>query len=82
MRNHRRKRRLSEFIFERKILKSAKPASTNAQRTSRALNIPFEIIKDGELYVVSDGKLERKRAIRKAIPEIKGLTKGSKLCLK
>lgn len=70
-------------INDRKtLLKYAKTASINAKRSSIALNIPFEIIKDGNLYQVYDGSMIKTATIRKIESKKNGFTKGSKICLK
>lgn len=66
----------------RVLISIAKSASHNAKRSSIALEIPFEIIKDGGIYQVFDGSMIKTASLRKAISDKSGLTKGSRICLK
>ena len=83
-RNNIRSRRAGRRISDRKsfVLKSANDASRNAKRSSSALDLEFKIIKDGAIYKVRAGKMEKINAIPKIKVEKSGLTKGSKICLK
>ncbi|WP_295201953.1 hypothetical protein [uncultured Chryseobacterium sp.] len=81
--NFRSQIRASRRISDRRELaRFAKAASQNAKRSSIALNIPFEIIKDGGIYKFIDGKMVKISSIRKVESVNSGLTKGSKICLK
>jgi Holliday junction resolvase RusA-like endonuclease len=76
MRTSRRKR------AENKLASFALAASRNAKRSSIALGIPFEIIKNGAIYQYQHGKMIKKTSLKTIKPDINGLTKGSKICLK
>lgn len=57
-------------------------ASRNAKRSSIALDIPFEIIKNGAVYQFQKGKMIKTASFKKIESNKSGLTKGSKICLK
>ena len=66
----------------RELVRFAKTASQNAKRSSIALDIPYEIIKDGGIYQVFEGSMIRTATLQKANVDKSGLTKGSRICLK
>lgn len=66
----------------RELIKFAKAASQNAKRSSVALEIPYDIIKDGSIYKVFEGNMIKTASIRKTNIDKIGLTKGSRICLK
>ncbi|WP_080780204.1 hypothetical protein [Chryseobacterium phocaeense] len=66
----------------RELASFALTASRNAKRSSIALDIPFEIIKDGAVYQFQKGKMIKTATLKKIISDKTGLTKGSKICLK
>ena len=72
-------RRKSERL---EVVRFARAASRNAKRSSIALDIPFEIIKDGGIYQVYEGNMIRTATLPKIKSDTVGLTKGSKICLK
>ena len=81
--NIRSRIRISRRISDRlELVRFAKAASHNAKRSSIALDIPFEIIKDGGIYRVFEGKMVRTSSVEKVEFAKSGLTKGSKICLK
>ncbi|AZA84929.1 hypothetical protein C1637_21865 [Chryseobacterium lactis] len=57
-------------------------ASRNAKRSSIALGIPFEIIKNGAVYQFQHGKMVKTASLKKIESDRSKLTKGSKICLK
>ncbi|CAM3747754.1 hypothetical protein ELOC111193_18275 [Elizabethkingia occulta] len=57
-------------------------ASRNAKRSSIALDIPFEIIKNGAIYRFQHGEMIKTASLKKIESDRSGLTKGSKICLK
>lgn len=60
----------------------ARTASHNAKRSSIALDIPFEIIKDGNIYRFKNGEMVKLDTFQKIKADKVGLSKGSKICLK
>lgn len=81
--NIRSRIRVSRKMNSRRVLiKFAKAASQNAKRTSVALEIPYDIIKDGSIYKVFEGNMIKTASIRKTNIDKTGLTKGSIICLK
>lgn len=66
------------------VLKSAHQASRNAKRAATALNIDYEVLKDGIIYRISAGKMVKTRVVPKVEPATgkTGFTKGSRICLK
>ncbi|MDV4043696.1 hypothetical protein CMT37_12815 [Elizabethkingia anophelis] len=77
-----RMRTARRISSRRELVRFAKAASQDAKRSSRALDIPFYIIKDGAIYQVYEGSMIKTATLRKANPERSGLTKGSRICLK
>ena len=78
----RRMRSARRILEKRDLIWSAKIASSNAKRTSIALNLPFDIIKEGGVYKVYDGSMIKTASLIKSKIDIRGLSKGSILCLK
>lgn len=85
---HRRVNRISkrEMVSranERRIVvRFARDASSNAKRTSKALDISYDIIKNGSLYKVLDNNMIKVADIIKTPSNRSGLIKGSTICLK
>lgn len=77
----RTKRILLAASQNRNLIRSARRASQNAQRISRALDIPYEIIKDGIIYSIKKDKAVQIGTIHKVKSNTPGLVKGSKICL-
>ena len=71
-----------KFNERRLVLKFAKDASSNAKRTSKALEIPYHIIKDGVIYDVYDNNTTMTSNLKKTNSNKSDLIKGSKICLK
>lgn len=73
-----------QIASRRALVKTANDASRNAKRSSIALDLEFEIIKNGSIYRVTGEKMVKKTALPKvAIGAGKSsLTKGSRICLK
>ncbi|AQX11207.1 hypothetical protein [Elizabethkingia meningoseptica] len=63
----------------KKLINLALYASQNAKRISIALDIPFEIIKDEEIYQSLHGKMIKITSLNRVKANKKGLTKGSKI---
>ena len=64
--NIRSRMRASRKISSRReLVRFAKAASQNAKRSSIALDIPFEIIKDGGIYQVFEGSMIKTATLRK-----------------
>lgn len=84
--NFRKSRRTARTLSNRRsfVLKSANDASRNAKRASTALNIDYEVLKDGIIYRISASKMVQTRVVPKVKPAAgkTGLTKGSRICLK
>ncbi|WP_326984999.1 hypothetical protein VUJ46_10860 [Chryseobacterium sp. MYb264] len=57
-------------------------ASKNAKRSSIALDIPFEVIRNGIIYQFKEGKMVQKASIERMTADKGRITKGSKICLK
>ena len=66
-----------------KILKlSAQEASLRAQKEAKALGIPIQVIRNGELIIeYPNGEVKKIKSIRKVKSKIE-VTKGTVLCLK
>ena len=77
------KREIIERANERRIvIRFAKNASSNAKRSSKALEIPYDIIKNGAIYKVYDNRMIKTAVLKKTNLNKSGLTKGSVICLK
>ena len=77
-----RRGKISRELMRRGLIQSAKEASADAKRSSKALNIPFDIIKNDGIYQVFDNSMIKTASILKIRSEKTGLTVGSKICLK
>jgi hypothetical protein len=77
----RKNRILSTATENRNLIRSARRASQNAQRISRALEIPYEIIKDGVIYSIKKEGAVKVGVVHKIKSNTSGLVKGSKICL-
>ncbi|EKB56700.1 hypothetical protein [Bergeyella zoohelcum] len=73
-------------IIEKKereeVIKFAKSASFDAQRSSKALNISYQIIKDGSIYEVNVKNVVKIKDLQKIKAQKNNLKKGSVICLK
>lgn len=63
------------------LLQSARRASQNSQRISRALGISYEVIRDGKIYRIKGSTATEIGNISKIVTEKTGLKKGSKMHL-
>ena len=52
-----RRGKISRELMRRGLIQSAKEASADAKRSSKALNIPFDIIKNDGIYQVFDNSM-------------------------
>ncbi|AZB30296.1 MULTISPECIES: hypothetical protein [Chryseobacterium] len=79
----RRKQRTKRILQSttRSLLRSARRASENSQRISRALGISYEVIRDGKIYRIEGDKTKEVGIISKVVSEKTGLKKGSKIHL-
>ncbi len=75
------RKRIISASGHRSLRRTARRASYNAQRASRVLDIPYDVIKDGVIYTVLKDKWLEAGKIDKITSEKSGLRKGSKLCL-
>lgn len=82
-RNIRSKREIIERTSERRIVvRHAKNASSDAKRASKAMDIPYDIIKDGAIYKVYKNSMIKTAEIKKIKSYKSNLMKGSVICLK
>lgn len=65
----------------RSLRRSARRASENSQRISRALGISYEVIRDGKIYRIEGNTSKEIGTIQKVASEKIGLVKGSKIHL-
>lgn len=79
----RRKQRTKRILqsTNRSLLRSARRASENSQRISRALGISYEVIRDGKIYRIEGSTTTEIGNISKIVTEKTGLRKGSKIHL-
>lgn len=75
------RKRLISASGHRSLRRTARRASLNAQRASRVLDIPYDVIKDGVIYTVVKNKWVEAGKVDKVASEKSGLRKGTKLCL-
>ncbi|AZA54036.1 hypothetical protein [Chryseobacterium sp. G0201] len=80
-RKQRTKRILQSTNRNRSLLRSARRASENSQRISRALGISYEVIRDGKIYRIEGSTTTEIGNISKIVTEKTGLKKGSKIHL-
>lgn len=75
------RKRIISASGHRSLRRTARRASLNAQRASRVLDIPYNVIKNGVIYTVLKDKWVAEGKVDKITSEKPGLRKGSKLCL-
>lgn len=75
------RKRIISASGHRSLRRTARRASLNAQRASRVLDIPYNVIKDGVIYTVLKDNWVAEGKVDKITSEKPGLRKGSKLCL-
>lgn len=81
--NIKSKREIIERANERRIVvRFARDASSNAKRSSKALEISYDIIKNRAFYKVYGGNMIKIAELKKTESHKSGLTKGSVICLK
>lgn len=80
-RKQKAKRILRNVNTNRSLLRSARRASENSQRISRALGISYEVIRDGKIYRIEGSIIKEIGTISKVVSEKTGLVKGSKIHL-
>jgi hypothetical protein len=77
-----RREKISRELRYRILMQYAKEASADAKRSSNALDIPFDIIKNDGIYQVFNNSMIKTASVLKVKSEKMGLTKGSKISLK
>lgn len=81
--NLKNKRKIILKVNERRaVVKFAKIASRDAKRSSKALSLSYDIIKDGSFYKVFENDMIKIAEIKKIDVEKSNLKKGSVICLK
>lgn len=81
--NIRNRRKIIERVKDRRIvIEFAKDASSDAKRSSKALDIPYDIIKDGAIFKVYDNNMIKTANLKKIDSNRSNLKKGSIICLK
>ncbi len=84
MSDRRKQRAKRKFLISntnRNLLRSARRASENSQRISRALGLSYEVIRNGKIYRIDGVSTTEIGVIDKIASEKTGLKKGSKIHL-
>nr|WP_314492690.1 hypothetical protein [uncultured Chryseobacterium sp.] len=78
----RSKREIIERAKERRIVvEFAKNASSNAKRSSKALEISYDIIKNGAIFKIFENGMIKTANLKKIDSNRSNLKKGSVICL-
>lgn len=81
--NIRNRKKIIERAKDRRIVvEFAKNASSSAKRSSKALDISYDIIKNGAIFKVYNNNMIKTANLKKIDSNRSNLKKGSIICLK